>query len=36
MNLDQTVEFKGFEIKTLLINTVNQTVTEANLLEEPY
>ena len=34
MNLDQTVELKGFEIKTLLINTENQNVTEANLLEE--
>jgi len=36
MNLDQTVELKGFEIKTLLINLENQNVREANLLEEPY
>jgi alpha-mannosidase len=36
MNLDEKIELKGFEIKTLLINTENQNITEANLLEEPY
>jgi alpha-mannosidase len=34
--LDQKVELKGFEIKTLLINTESQSITIANLLEEPY
>jgi len=36
MNLDERIELKGFEIKTLLINTNDQSITETNLLEEPY
>ena len=36
LDLDEQVELKGFEIKTLLINMESQHVTEANLLEEPY
>jgi alpha-mannosidase len=36
LNLDEKIELKGFEIKTLLINTEHQQVIQANLLEEPY
>jgi len=36
LNLDEKIELKGFEIKTLLINTEQRHVIQANLLEEPY
>ncbi|WP_261131553.1 alpha-mannosidase [Bacillus sp. Marseille-Q3570] len=34
MNLDKTIEMKGFEVKTFLLDTVAKTLSECNLLEE--
>lgn len=36
MGLDEKIELKGFEIKTLLISMENRNISQANLLEELY
>ena len=36
LGMDEIIEIKGFEIKTLRINRDSREIREANLLEEPY